>query len=98
MLEGHRVPSDFHKHTLGFASSVTQHVHGRVCRTIYRTINLIESRTKILSALTTIVRHEFVAVREALAELDYPNFSSDTKFRLVVDEAKILSDKNPMSF
>ncbi|KAG0326401.1 hypothetical protein BG004_002986 [Podila humilis] len=50
------------------------------------------------SALASIVREEFVLVREILAAHDYPNFSSESKLRLVIDEAQILSDKTPVSF
>lgn len=37
-------------------------------------------------------------MRKMLAAHDYPNFSSESKLRLVIDEAQILSDKNPTSF
>ncbi|KAG0196560.1 hypothetical protein BGX31_005290, partial [Mortierella sp. GBA43] len=58
----------------------------------------MKERTILGSALASIVRDEFVLVRETLAAHDYPNFSSESKLRLVVDEAQILSDKSPTSF
>ncbi|KAF9280639.1 hypothetical protein BGZ74_002557, partial [Mortierella antarctica] len=50
------------------------------------------------SALRPIVRDEFLSVRESLAAHGYPNFSTETKLRLVVDEAQILSDKGSTIF
>ncbi|KAI8355366.1 hypothetical protein B0O80DRAFT_449081 [Mortierella sp. GBAus27b] len=58
----------------------------------------MKERTILGSVLESIVRDEFVLVRETLAAHDYPNFSSESKLRLVVDEAQILSDKSPTSF
>ncbi|KAG0287865.1 hypothetical protein BGZ98_004454, partial [Dissophora globulifera] len=58
----------------------------------------MKERTILGSVLASIVRDEFVSVREKLADHDYPNFSSESKLRLVVDEAQILSDKSPTSF
>ncbi|KAF9318898.1 hypothetical protein BG006_003119 [Podila minutissima] len=58
----------------------------------------MKERTILGSVLASIVRDEFVSVRETLAAHDYPNFSSESKLRLVVDEAQILSDKSPASF
>ncbi|KAF9118081.1 hypothetical protein BGW39_001492 [Mortierella sp. 14UC] len=57
----------------------------------------MKERTILGSVLASIVRDEFVSVRETLAAHDYPNFSSESKLRLVVDEAQILSDKSPTS-
>ncbi|KAF9088057.1 hypothetical protein BGX27_002805 [Mortierella sp. AM989] len=48
--------------------------------------------------LTSIVRREFEAVYKMLTEHKYPNFSGSSKLRLVIDEAQLLSDKNPTSF
>ncbi|KAG0338494.1 hypothetical protein BG005_003700, partial [Podila minutissima] len=48
--------------------------------------------------LMTVVRDEFLSVRERLAARGYPNFSTNTKLRLVVDEAQILSDRGSTSF
>ncbi|KAF9327228.1 hypothetical protein BG006_009421 [Podila minutissima] len=53
----------------------------------------LEGLTIFESALRPIVRDEFLSVQETLAAHAYPNFSSGTKLRLVVDEAQILSDK-----
>jgi len=60
----------------------------------------IDRCTLLESVLASAVRQELVLVlvREMLAAHDYPNFSSDSKFRLVVDEAQILSNKNPTLF
>ncbi|KAG0335175.1 hypothetical protein BG005_004653, partial [Podila minutissima] len=58
----------------------------------------MKERTILGSVLASIVRDEFVSAREVLAAHDYPNFSSESKLRLVVDEAQILSDKSPTSF
>ncbi|KAG0259089.1 hypothetical protein BGZ95_004795 [Linnemannia exigua] len=58
----------------------------------------MKERTNLGSVLASIVRDEFVSVRETLAAHDYPNFSSESKLRLVVNEAQILSDKSPTSF
>lgn len=58
----------------------------------------MKERVIFESVLASIVRDEFVSVRETLAAHDYPNFSSESKLRLVVDEAQILSDKSPTSF
>ncbi|KAF9105154.1 hypothetical protein BGX27_009785 [Mortierella sp. AM989] len=43
--------------------------------------------------LWAIVRKEVVSVRDRLVSLNYPNFSRQTKLRLVVDEAQILGDR-----
>ncbi|KAG0280984.1 hypothetical protein BGZ96_001335 [Linnemannia gamsii] len=43
--------------------------------------------------MESIVRDELLSVRDSLAAHAYPNFSSETSLRLVVDEAQILSDK-----
>ncbi|KAG0009763.1 hypothetical protein BGZ80_002093 [Entomortierella chlamydospora] len=48
--------------------------------------------------LWDVVRHEFMSLRNRLAALDYPNFSSGTKLRLVVDEAQILGDRGSNLF
>ncbi|KAG0279026.1 H(+)-transporting V1 sector ATPase subunit A [Linnemannia gamsii] len=55
--------------------------------------NRLEGLTIFESALRPIVRDEFLSVQEILAAHAYPNFSSETRMRLVVDEAQILSDK-----
>ncbi|KAG0272672.1 hypothetical protein BGZ95_011551 [Linnemannia exigua] len=60
--------------------------------------DLTTARTVPVSDLASIVRKEFESVREILAVHDYPNFSSDSKLRVVIDEAQILSDKSPTSF
>ncbi|KAF9901336.1 hypothetical protein EC991_006263 [Linnemannia zychae] len=41
---------------------------------------------------------EFESSRDNLAAHDNPNFSSDSRLQLVIDEAQILSDKNPTLF
>ncbi|KAG0012920.1 hypothetical protein BGZ80_011418 [Entomortierella chlamydospora] len=43
--------------------------------------------------LWAVVRDEFMSLRDRLATLGYPNFSSGSKLRLVVDEAQILGDR-----
>ncbi|KAF8927104.1 hypothetical protein BGZ47_002336 [Haplosporangium gracile] len=60
--------------------------------------DLMAERTVLGSVLASIVRKEFESVREILAAHNYPNFSSESKLRLVIDEAQILSDKCPTSF
>jgi hypothetical protein len=60
--------------------------------------DLMKGRALLESVLASIVREEFELLRDKLAAHDYPNFSSDSKLRLVIDEAQILSDKNPTSF
>lgn len=44
-------------------------------------------------ALMTVVQDEFLVVRNLLAGHVHPNFSSESKLRLVADEAQVLSDK-----
>ncbi|KAF9572409.1 hypothetical protein BGW38_008530, partial [Lunasporangiospora selenospora] len=58
----------------------------------------MKGRALLESILISIVREEFELLRDKLTAHDYPNFSSDSKLRLVIDEAQILSDKNPSSF
>ncbi|KAG0083635.1 hypothetical protein BGZ93_001680, partial [Podila epicladia] len=58
----------------------------------------LEGLTIFESALRPIVRDEFLSVQESLAAHGYPNFSRETKLRLVVDEAQILSDKGSTIF
>ncbi|KAF9275530.1 hypothetical protein BGZ88_002278, partial [Linnemannia elongata] len=60
--------------------------------------DLMKGRALLESILASIVREEFESLRDKLAGHDYPNFSSDSKLRLVIDEAQILSDKNPTLF
>jgi hypothetical protein len=60
--------------------------------------HLTTARTVPVSDLASIVRKEFELVRKMLATYDYPNFSSESKCRVVIDEAHILSDKSPTSF
>ncbi|KAG0325768.1 hypothetical protein BG004_003121 [Podila humilis] len=48
--------------------------------------------------MTTVVQDEFSAVRNLLAAHTYPNLSSESKLRLVVDEAPVLSDKGSSKF
>lgn len=50
------------------------------------------------SELLPIVREAFDSAQESLIAYKYPNFSSESKLRLVVDEAQILSDKGSTSF
>ncbi|KAF9348111.1 hypothetical protein BGX34_002668, partial [Mortierella sp. NVP85] len=50
------------------------------------------------SELLPIVREAFDSVQESLIACNYPNFSNESKLRLVVDEAQILSDKGGTSF
>ncbi|KAI8356979.1 hypothetical protein B0O80DRAFT_446273 [Mortierella sp. GBAus27b] len=50
------------------------------------------------SELLPIVREAFDSAQESLTAYKYPNFSSESKLRLVVDEAQILSDKGSTSF
>ncbi|KAF9994042.1 hypothetical protein BGZ80_001265 [Entomortierella chlamydospora] len=50
------------------------------------------------SELLPIVRDEFQSAQESLVAFNYPNFSSESKLRLVVDDAQILSDKGSTTF
>ncbi|KAI8057141.1 hypothetical protein BDF22DRAFT_227367 [Syncephalis plumigaleata] len=50
------------------------------------------------SSLELIVKQEFESVRDMLIKLKYPNFSSESKFRLVIDEAQLLADMKSNSF
>lgn len=70
---------------------VFMHLYMKLC-------NLTTARSVPISDLASIVRKEFESVREILAAHDYPNFSSESKLRVVIDEAQILSDKSPTSF
>ncbi|KAF9393299.1 hypothetical protein BGX21_010806 [Mortierella sp. AD011] len=70
---------------------VFMHLSNKLC-------DLMKGRALLESILSSVVREEFELVRDKLAALDYPNFSSDSKLRLVIDEAHILSDKSPTSF
>ncbi|KAG9062133.1 hypothetical protein KI688_006465 [Linnemannia hyalina] len=58
----------------------------------------LEGLTIFESALRPIVRQELLSVRESLAAHAYPNFSSESKLRLVVDEVQVLSDKGSTKF
>ncbi|KAF9981364.1 hypothetical protein BGZ75_007369 [Mortierella antarctica] len=58
----------------------------------------LEGLTIFESTLRPIVRQELLSVRQILASHNFPNFSSETKLRLVVDEAQILSDKGNIEF
>ncbi|KAG0060064.1 hypothetical protein BGZ90_004177, partial [Linnemannia elongata] len=58
----------------------------------------LEGLTIFESALRPIVRQELLSVRESLAAHAYPNFASESKLRLVVDEAQVLSDKGSTKF
>ncbi|KAG9071529.1 hypothetical protein KI688_005741 [Linnemannia hyalina] len=60
--------------------------------------DLMKGRALLESHLASIVRDEFELLQDKPAALDYPNFSSDSKLRLVIDEAQLLSDKSPTSF
>ncbi|KAG0247773.1 hypothetical protein BG011_000951, partial [Mortierella polycephala] len=60
--------------------------------------NRLEGLTIFELALRPIVRDEFLSVQETLATHAYPNFSSGTKLRLVVDEAQILGDNGSELF
>jgi hypothetical protein len=48
--------------------------------------------------LTTVVQDGFLAVRNLLADHAYPNFSRNSKLRLIVDKAQVLSDKGSTKF
>ncbi|KAG0251328.1 hypothetical protein DFQ27_008836 [Actinomortierella ambigua] len=58
----------------------------------------MKGRALLESILVSIVREEFETLHDKLATFGYPNFSRDSKLRLVIDEAQILSDKSPTSF
>ncbi|KAF9540047.1 hypothetical protein EC957_004678 [Mortierella hygrophila] len=60
--------------------------------------DLMKGRALVESMLASIVREEFESLRDKPAARDYSNFSSDSKLRLVIDEAQILSDKHPTLF
>jgi hypothetical protein len=59
--------------------------------------DLTTAHTVPVSDLVSIVCKEFESVREMLAA-HCPYFSSESNFRMVIDEAQILSDKRPTSF
>ncbi|KAI8054588.1 hypothetical protein BDF22DRAFT_654729 [Syncephalis plumigaleata] len=48
--------------------------------------------------LIPIICDKFESVHKMLIKLDYPNFSSKSKFRLVIDEAQLLADMKSKSF
>ncbi|KAF9376201.1 hypothetical protein CPB97_010991 [Podila verticillata] len=50
------------------------------------------------SDLLPLVREVFESIQQKLLAFNYPNFSTNTKLRLVVDEAQILSDRGSTSF
>ncbi|KAF9916717.1 hypothetical protein FBU30_001180, partial [Linnemannia zychae] len=50
------------------------------------------------SSLRPIIRDEFLSIREKLIARAYPNFSGESRLRLVMDEAQILSDKCSTKF
>ncbi|KAF9536711.1 hypothetical protein EC957_009922 [Mortierella hygrophila] len=54
--------------------------------------------TKERKNLASIVRQELEWVRGRLAACSYVNFSNESKVRVVIDEAQILSDIRPTSF
>lgn len=58
----------------------------------------LNERSLFELVLTTVIQDEFLFVRELLICHRYPNFSTGSKLRLVVDEAQILSDKGSTKF
>ncbi|KAK3813839.1 MAG: hypothetical protein JOS17DRAFT_450283 [Linnemannia elongata] len=60
--------------------------------------SLMKGRALLESVLGSIAREEFESLRNKLAAHEFPNFSSDSKLRLVINETQILSDKNPTMF
>ncbi|KAF9404159.1 hypothetical protein BGZ76_007088, partial [Entomortierella beljakovae] len=52
----------------------------------------LRSRTISGLELRDIVRKEFLSVRGRLVDLNFPNFTKQSKLRLVIDEAQILGD------
>ncbi|KAF8938717.1 hypothetical protein BGZ58_000323 [Dissophora ornata] len=79
----------------------------QVCPTMFRDVfsALFRELFVRLNTLTifelrlwTVVREEFQLMRDRLAALGYPNFSSESKLRLVVDEAQILGDRSSNLF
>ncbi|KAI1290548.1 hypothetical protein EDD11_009178, partial [Mortierella claussenii] len=66
---------------------------------LFRTLNIkLKAHALSESDLLPIVREEFESVQQSLLAFKYSNFSPDTKLRLVVDEAQILSDRGSTSF
>ncbi|KAG0286712.1 hypothetical protein BGZ97_007333, partial [Linnemannia gamsii] len=65
---------------------------------VVKLCDLMKGRALLESVLSSIVREEFESLRDMLAAHDYPNFSNDSKFMLVIDEAQILRDKNSTLF
>ncbi|KAG0247082.1 hypothetical protein BG011_002071, partial [Mortierella polycephala] len=60
--------------------------------------NKLHRRVPFELDVTTVIQEELLIVRKLLAAHGYPNFSSETKLRLVVDEAQLLSDKGSELF
>ncbi|KAG0364827.1 hypothetical protein BGZ54_007115 [Gamsiella multidivaricata] len=60
--------------------------------------DLLHTHTVNALDLMIVVQEELLQVRDRLAAHGYPNFSSGTKLRLVVDEAQVLSDKGSTKF
>jgi hypothetical protein len=65
----------------------------RLCKKL---CDLRAVRTVLASDLAYVVRKEFESVRERLATHDYLSFSSESRLRVVIDEAQILSDRSVM--
>ncbi|KAI7822679.1 hypothetical protein BC939DRAFT_493455 [Gamsiella multidivaricata] len=60
--------------------------------------DLLQVRSIDEEALETVVQREFQSVRDRLAAHGYPNFSTATMLRLVLDKAQILGDWGPTLF
>ncbi|KAF8924492.1 hypothetical protein BGZ47_003981, partial [Haplosporangium gracile] len=58
----------------------------------------LNERSLFELVLTTVIQDEFLLVRDLLTGHRYPNFPAESKLRLVVDEAQILSDKGSTKF
>jgi len=78
---------------------VCPHMFRDVFMEFFRTLyDQMKERSFSVSVMESIVRDELLSVRESLAVHKYTNFSSETKLRLVVDEAQILGDKGSTLF
>ncbi|KAF9176074.1 hypothetical protein BGZ50_001906, partial [Haplosporangium sp. Z 11] len=60
--------------------------------------SLLTHAATLDSVLDSIVEKELQSVQDHLIALDYPNFSSESNFRLVVDEAQALNDRGTAKF
>lgn len=92
MSAGPRLPPDVFKRELGHTPSLSPYVEDVFSDLSKVLFKRLHDSVLFELMLTSVVLDEFLAVRDLLIERAYPNFSSKTKLRLVMDEAPILSD------